>query len=128
MEVGFGGEMKIGELISYIPFYSWPRSPFWFFICLDIYWNSKLFFEATDKYFIHWPKNGERELMRFKCLLSDYKWGKLFFFFFFHRKGKGVEDVIGDGSLSSPWFMERGDDFLEWGLCLFSALLWSFGV
>lgn len=59
----------------------------------------KLFFEATDKYFIRWPKNGERELKLFKCLLSDYKWGKLFFFF--HRKGKGVEDVIGDGSLSS---------------------------
>lgn len=37
-------------------------------------------------------------LMLFKCLLSDYKWGMLFFF---NRIGKRVKDVIGDGSLSS---------------------------
>ena len=61
LEVGFGGgEMKIGELISYIPFCSWSWSLFgslsaWVFTETV----NEIIFEATDKYFIHWPRNGE---------------------------------------------------------------------
>ena len=91
--------------------------PYLVFILIN---KEKFLCLATNRNFIHWPKNGKGGTHALKAPLPIT--GKKSFL---EQKAK---EVMGYRDLLSSYLVEIGGNFSESSSCLFLALVWSFSV